>query len=437
MEITAKQLSYTCPGEEHLISRSVHLSRLAAFYPGCRDCKHRTDTGQLPQQTVARLQSTERRVERPSLFTDEGVRGVYLNELTRSRAGQIAAALASLLWEDVPLRGRRDATQDAKRVVGRIGPTAVVGYDERPSSPAIMTGVVSSLRRMGCHVVDIGVTTKPCFCFSVDHLQSSAGVYVTGSGCEPSWTGLDFAHRGAQPYSRDVGLDRLESRYLQGFSRPTRRAGTHRTFQANVPYEAGLWKHFHALRPLKLHCACTVRAMRDTLSRLFEQLPCELHFVETPYRRRHVNDPEDPDVVRTGSAVRDGGGHLGILIDDDCCHCCVLDESGRLIPSKAVTRSIAEMLLDQERGAAVVLETPAVADIGPAVEAVAGCCVDGGTSLAEISQAIRQNEAVFGGGESGLFWFREAFPACDAILTLAKVLQLLSRDDAPISNVIV
>src|SRR5690606_20363517 len=153
MSAVAGEKLYICPGEVHPISRSVHLSRLAAFYPGCRDCPLRCDTGHLPPQTLERLQRTETRVERPSLSTAEGVRGIYLNELTRTKSAAIASALAALLWEDAPLmaRGEPAGEEPAGR---RVRPSVVVGYDERPFSPDLFAGVLSALRRMGCQVVD-------------------------------------------------------------------------------------------------------------------------------------------------------------------------------------------------------------------------------------------------------------------------------------------
>lgn len=75
---------FLCPGETHPISRSVHLARLAAFYPGCRECPRRNETGQLPQQLVGRFAETEQRAPRPSWLSGEGVRAVYLNELNRA-----------------------------------------------------------------------------------------------------------------------------------------------------------------------------------------------------------------------------------------------------------------------------------------------------------------------------------------------------------------
>ncbi|MGH7128085.1 MAG: hypothetical protein ACREIV_05925, partial [Planctomycetaceae bacterium] len=323
MGLTPK-IDYVCPGERHPISRPVHLARLAAFYPACRDCPCRGDTGGLPPQTVRRLQSTERRVERASLFTAEGVRGVYLNELNRRKAADLAAAFAALLWESAfetqrvrKIHNRQgltdpDAAADAAaglppalahafnsdwtRRARRARVAAVVaGHDERPSSPDLMAGVVASLGRMGCEVIDIGLCTKPCFWFAVDHLQAAAGVFVTGSGCDASWTGLDFALRGGTPLSRGVerreerfelredpkahrprpmgslvsDLPSLEERLRRPVNRPTRHGGVRRSFCAAVPYEAALWKHFHALRPLVVCLGCPVPLIRRTLERLF------------------------------------------------------------------------------------------------------------------------------------------------------------------------
>ena len=437
---------YICPGEAHPISRSVHLARLASFYPRCRDCPLRTETGQLPTTTVKRLQSTERRVERKSLFTTEGVRGIYLNELTRARAGRMAAALASLLWEESPVGGGGDAGQRGSR---RTRPAVVVGHDERPSSPDVVTGVAMSLSRMGCQVIDVGLVTKPCFWFAVDHLQASAGIHVAGAGCEPSWTGLDFVGRCGLPLSKtarspgfaksrgsQIDLDRLEGRLAEPYSRPTRQAGQKRTFQASIPYEAGLWKHFHALRPLTVCFGSPSRLVGRTLERLFEKLPCRLVPVEIPRRARNPADADDPDVRRLSAAIGRSHAHLGVLIDDDGCRCSFVDEEGALIAGEDVTRLIAELLLAEHPDGTIVLETSAGGGLRAVIEESGGKCIDGGCTAAAMSQAMRMPGAVLGGGNSGRYWFRESFSTCDAVLTLAKVLEALSRSDTRFSTAI-
>jgi phosphomannomutase len=436
---TAEKL-YICPGESHPITRSVHLARLAAFYPACRNCPLRTDTGQLCGKTVERLARIRTRSERKTLFTDEGVRGVHLNELTRSKADELAAALAALLWEAAPLAARKDGS---KRGIRPSRPMVVVGHDERSSSPDVVTGVVAGLRRTGCQVIDISLTTRPCFAFSVEHVQAQAGVFVTGNGCEPSWTGMDFAGAGGCPISRspaeelsaELTLERLEERVAGTFYRPTRHAGSHRTFQAMVPYEGSLWKHFHALRPLKIACACPSRLVRQTLSRIFATLPCRLSSVEVPSRARNISDPDDADIARIGRAVREAKCDVGVLIDDDGSRVAFLDEAGDLVSARDVTRLVAAHLLIDHPGASLVLEGAAFSRLGAGFEHRGAASIDGGSSLAEMFRAMQSSGAIFGGGESGRYWFGESVPTCDAVLTTAKLLQALSRSDAAFSEV--
>ncbi|NOX57188.1 MAG: hypothetical protein GXP27_22700 [Planctomycetes bacterium] len=423
--------SYTCPGERYPISRSVHLARLAAFYPKCRECAHRSDSGQLPQHTLERLQSTERRAERRDLWSEEGIRGVYLNELTRYGAGRYAACLAAELWAAAPLTGRLPDDPTPRARPKRQGPTVVVGRDERPSSPDIVIGVVASLRRMGCQVVDVGVTTKPCFCFAVDHLQAAAGIYVTGAGCEPAWTGCDFVGRSGQPFCQGGRLDQLAARFQSGFGRPTRSAGSYQTFQAHLPYEAALWKHFHDIRPVRVACACSSRILRDVLTRLFAKIPCQLELMPTagwPTGRRV--DDTDGELTRLAQFLRHTSADLGLRIHDDCMRCDVLDERGRRLPLERITALLTTVFLAEVGAARVVLasrygETWA-ADVG----ALGGQVLEGGSTAEDVWQAVRDHEAQFGLDSAGRFWFNEASPLSDAVLLLGRILDAVTRGDA-------
>lgn len=350
---------YVCPGETHAISRAVHLSRLAAFYPKCRECPHRQETGQLPQSQFDSDDSSSPRESERSLFTLEGVRGVYLNELTRHKAGELSAAFASLLWESLPLAGRSDLRDaNSKRPIRRNGPVVVVGFDERPSSPDIVTGVAAALRRMSCQVVDIGQTSMPCFRFAVAHMQAAGGILISGHGCEPSWTGLDFVVKHGRPVSvarrrvesrdeyaaRAISLEDIDQRCQQGAVRPLRQGGSQRVFQASVPYLAGLLKRFHALRPLRVAIGCPVQFVRRTLGKLFETLPVTLNWIEIPQRRRDVLNEDDPDVCRVCDAVVTQAADFGLLIDDDGANVAVVDELGRLLAPGDLLCLLAEVL---------------------------------------------------------------------------------------------
>lgn len=448
MLLQTLQNQYICPGESHPISRAVHLSRLASYYPACRECPFRDDPESLVRLTGPAGDPSVEPARNPfplrrSMFETDGVRGVWRNELTRARASDIAAAFASLLW-DLSAGDRRSA------------PTIVVGHDARPSAPDIVTGVASALRLMGCEVIDIGLSTRPTLWFAVDHLEASGGIHVTGSGRPPSWTGLDFVGRHGTPLSLDrtaseiglphecslpipgidrLSLSRIEERLGQPFLRPARDARPQRTFHASAPYEAGLLRHFHALRPLNVRWGSTVRLVQQTIERLFENLPCRLQRVDIPERARDVRDENDDDVRRVGAAVTESGADLGVLIDDDGQRCAFLDDRGSLVPVSVMTRLMARRTATDQNDRVVVLPETVDPTVRSEVERHGGRVVVVGPGLQRISEALRQHRADWGSGLDDRYWFREGFAACDAIITLARGLDLLSQSDRPFSEI--
>lgn len=424
------EAQFRCPDEPHTITRAVHLARLAAFYPKCRHCQHRHDTGHLPPTVVEQIQDVERqRAPQRSLFQTDGVRGVFHNELTPAIAGRIAGALASWLWEEVPLTARSSGASTA--AAKRAGPMVAIGYDERPSSPVLFAMVADSLRMMGCEVVDLGQLSRACFTFAVDHLQAAGGVFVTGAGCDAATNGLDLVGTGALPLSMGTGLEEIERRVTEGYSRPTRRAGFQRAFQPLVPYEPSLWKHFHALRPLKIVAAIRPRTARETLRRLFAKLPCELIEIETmagsqaPIRQTALLSAITQRVSRSAA-------HLGILIDDDGCRCQFADEKGRIIDGSRLATFLAKSLLTSNPHATICVKSSLLE--AQQLGLKSGNLVDGGETIGSLGQALRSSGAVMGIAGNETYWWRESCPTADAILTLARVLQSLSRSDSAFST---
>jgi phosphomannomutase len=386
------------------------------------------------------------------LFTLEGVRGVYLNDLNRQKASELASAFASLLWDSLPLTGRSDLRDaSSKRPIRRSGPVVVVGFDERPSSPDIVTGVAAALRRMSCQVVDISQTSPPCFRFAVAHLQAAGGVLITGHGCEPSWTGLDFVGKQGRPISvagrragksddlnapRTISLDDIQERCEQGAVRPLRNGGMQRVFPASVPYLAGLWQHFHALRPLRVAIACPVRFVRETLDALFAKLPVTLNWVEIPQRVRDLLNSDDSDVERLRTAVLHQSADFGFLIDDDGANVAVLDEIGDLLAPADLLSLLAEVMAAEQPGGAIVIDNAARERLQPHIASRNRRCWLGGWTQSDMWQSLRSDVAICGGGATGRIWLRESAPATDAILTLAQLLRCLSRNDSPLSRLL-
>ncbi len=467
--------TFTCPGDSHPIALSVHLARLASGYVECRDCGHNGTAGQWSvvsgQRSAASHESggtptarRERSVGR-SLVTADGVRGIYLNELDRTRAADWGAAFASMLWDEQPRMGRMADSPAATRTFEqaettsgepsspvtdasspipalmvptstRRGPVVVIGFDERPSSPDIIVGVALGLRRMGCHVIDLGQTTRPCFHFAVHHLEAAGGVFVTGTGCDPAWTGFHFAGRGSQPWLQPELLAELERRAKSNVIRPTRSAGAQRPFHAAVPYQAGLWKLFHALRPLQVVCGSATRQLPRVLDALFTRLPCRLTHEILPVRRRDLGDPHDVDVRRVAAATVAGQHHLGLIVDDDGERCAFVTERGQLVSAAELARLLVLFELHEHRSARIVVDEALFPDIAGWLTSLGPACQVEQAPASQLPSTVIQLNASLGISAQHRLWFGGAYPACNAILTLARVLQALSLSDAPMSDVL-
>src|SRR5690606_32463134 len=111
----AARQSFLCPGESHPIDRAIHLARLAAYYPACRECSARHETDGLTALQLRARSEVERQPARGWVWGAEGLTGSTRGELDHGAVARFATALATQLWEQEP----------------RSRPTVLVGSDGR------------------------------------------------------------------------------------------------------------------------------------------------------------------------------------------------------------------------------------------------------------------------------------------------------------------
>ena len=315
------------------------------------------------------------------------------------------------------------------------GPVVVVGFDERPSSPEFISGAVIGLRRMGCHVIDLGQSAIPTWAFHISQLDADAGLYVTGAGCDASWTGFEFLFRNGNRITTPE-LEQLQNSVIAGVSRQTRQIGRHQPQQGQAVYEASLESHFHAIRPLNLVCGVASRQMGRTLERLFERLPCDLTVISLPTRRRQLQNSRDIDLVRIAQSVVDERRHLGLIIDEDGQHICFITDRGRLVTYQQVARLLMEMAMRDSAATQYVVPSSWTVEAAVWLENRAATVIDGGESAQSLVQNLVEQHAALAASADGRVWFQETHPVCDALLVLASILRALSLSDTPFSDVI-
>ncbi len=414
---------YQCPGEGYAISRAVHLGRLARFYPGCRNCEHRHETGSLSPRQVKRLGETARRGQEAPLFQADLVGGLPLGMLAPPTVRNVAAALAICLRRGLPASS--DAMPDAGG--GPSEPAVVVAGDGRPAVAELVAAAYEGLRWAGCHVVDLGAAGTASLVFAADHLQAAGGLLVGAGPSGSHGVGLKLFGPGPLPLTDACGLDAVRRQFERGADRPTRRYGGLHRFQADEPYLELLRPHFHAIRPLRFVLDCECRPVRAHLDRLVAGLACKAV-------------PGHGGTASLSERVPAEEAHFGAHIDDDGERCRVVDEGGRPVEPLRLLRLVASRLLraDGEGAGTVVLPHDTAWPVAPgAADVPSHSVVRSDPTRPAMTAAMRRSGAACGGTADGRFWYGgPGGPLPDALHTLTHLLALLSRSDRPFSLVL-
>ena len=91
-----------------------------------------------------------------------------------------------------------------------------VGYDIRPSSPAIAKAVMRGLMDGGADVMDIGLCGTEMMYFATFHYGLSGGIMITASHNPSNYNGLKLVREGGIPVSADTGLKDIEALAFSG-----------------------------------------------------------------------------------------------------------------------------------------------------------------------------------------------------------------------------
>ena len=233
---------------------------------------------------------------------------------------------------------------------------------------------------------------------------------------------------GGRPLSRGAGLDAWETAAGSRHPRPTRQAGSRRSFQATEVYQATLKRHLLASKPLEIGLSAPEGPERHSLSQLLEPLPWTLH---------HVDAPATDNPRRISGQAGPGAFDVGLTWGNDRDGTLFYDETGAPIDPTALFMLLAKGILPDHPGKPVVLAQRHPDELTSTIRQLGGRPRSfSGTSRAETWQALRDHEAVIGIDDEGNAWCGESAPTQDRLLIIAHLLRILDRHDRPLSQLL-
>jgi phosphomannomutase len=320
--------------------------------------------------------------------------------------------------------------------------TIVVGYDMRPSSPALAAAFAAGAADSGADVVMIGLASTDQLYFASGDL-GHPGAMFTASHNPASYNGIKLCRAGAQPVGAETGLHEIRDAVSRPEPAAARTPGTISQRDVLEAYAA----HLLALAPvtgrrLKVvvdagngMAGLTAPVVFERIGDAVELVP--LYFELDGTFPNHEANPIDPEnLVDLQKRVVAEDADIGLAFDGDADRCFVVDELGRAVSPSTLTALIAARELVKEPGASVIHNLITSRFVPELVTELGGTPVRTRVGHSFIKATMAETDAVFGGEHSGHFYFRDFWRADSGMLAALHTLGALASIERPLSELL-
>ena len=322
---------------------------------------------------------------------------------------------------------------------------ACVGNDMRESAVPAKAALVRGLTAMGCSVEDIGVASTPMQYFACGNYTFDAGVQVTASHNPRQYIGFKVSGAAVVPVGGDSGLGEIERLATSGAPldpAPGTRPGTVKARDIGADYAAHVlrfWKPGKRRPRVVVDCANGMGSLEVDLGlgRLGLDLTVLYPELDGNFPNHEANPLRHENLRDLQEAVLGKGADCGIAFDGDADRACFVDEKGGVVGNDLATALLArEILPGEPRGAAVLYDLRSSRVVPETIAALGGTPVRERVGHSFMKARLRREKGPFGGEYSGHFYFRDNWYADSGVLAAVHMLNLLSRDERPLSEIL-
>jgi phosphomannomutase / phosphoglucomutase len=316
------------------------------------------------------------------------------------------------------------------------GQRVAVGRDCRLSSPALRDSLIEGITAAGVGVVDVGEVPTPLLYFAVHQKQLDGGVMITGSHNPPEYNGFKML----------LGRDALFGDAIQGLAdrieagRFSEGQGVVERFDITPVYLDWVTSHIEMSgHRLKVVVDGGNGMGGPTAVALYERLGVEVVplFIEPDgnFPNHHPDPTVEANLEHLIASVRAHDADLGIGYDGDGDRIGVIDERGEIMWGDRLMILLSRSLLAEVPGATIVAEVKCSQTLFDDVTARGGNAVMWKTGHSFIKAKMKEDGALLAGEMSGhIFYKHRYFGYDDAIYTGARLLELLSKAQSPLSS---
>lgn len=357
----------------------------------------------------------------PHIFRAYDIRGVADEQITEEACFLIGKGFGSTLRE----------LYDTEH------PTVAVGRDARAHGPKLEAEVIRGLMASGCHVKTIGQTPSPVNYFTVCNSKLDGSIQVTASHNPAKDNGLKLQVRDAEAYSGD-SLQKLrvridENDFAEG-------EGSAEELDAITPYLKHLKQMFGSIgEGVNVAVDSGNGVAGPVYTEALRQIGCKVDGLYIEPDGTFPNHPADPSKYETlkdlQAHIKETGADVGLAFDGDGDRLGLVDETGTIRTADEVLLLLAQDHLQRHSGKAVIFTVSNSSALETEIEKWGGKPVMTTVGHSFVEHAMRDNNALLGGEQSGHYFCGEDyFGFDDALVAAIRIVKILKAGNSTLSE---
>ncbi|MEM0381295.1 MAG: phosphomannomutase/phosphoglucomutase [Nitrososphaerota archaeon] len=342
------------------------------------------------------------------------------------------------------VRGRYPADLD-ERVAYRVGLSfakmlggegrVLVGRDVRLSGPSLSQAITAGLIDGGLEVRDAGIVPTPILYLGVVELGYKGGVQVTASHNPPEWNGFKLVTGDGETVSEVRGMSTLKKIFQDT------KVDHYRKYEAE---RIDIITHYIERVKALVNLRRKVRLLVDFTNgagcvvgpRLLREIGCNLIALNDEPDGSfpaHQPEPTPETLAQLAQAMKEVDAELGSGLDGDADRSVFIDDKGRFLEGD-LTLSV--FMHGIEGRGKVVYDVSCSSVVEDVARRLGFEPVLSRTGRAFMLSKVREVGAVIGGEKSNHIYFSELHGFDDGLYAVAKMAELVSRIDRPLSELI-
>ncbi len=326
----------------------------------------------------------------------------------------------------------------------QIQGTVAVGGDTRTSTPMLKEAVKAGLLSSGCDVVDLGILPTPGVQFAVRKYYDG-GVMITASHNPPMYNGIKFLDEDGIGIAEDMELA-IEKLYFDEepirveYSKIGQIYHDDKIIEEYVD-EAISKVDAEAIRNanLKVVVDCGSGAGCFTAPYLIRKLGCELttlHCQPDGFFPGRDPEPIEENLSDLINVVKELNADIGFAHDGDADRTICIDENGKFVMGDKTFTLVEKQMLKENNGGTIVTTVATSQAIYDVADEFNGNVIATAVGDLLVARKLKDENGLFGGEENGGLIFPDFVYGRDAVMTVAKILEIIAKEKKSLSELV-